>query len=126
MLMNGILYIVIPAYNEENNIRELIGNILRFILFRNFRVRVPDANAPYRLMKRELLEKYLFRIPEDYNLSNVMFTTFFAYYQEKICFRRITFRPRQAGKNSIHIRQIFKIGVRSLCDFRAFRKQMQK
>ena len=85
---------------------------------------VPDANAPFRLMKRELLEKYLDRLPEDYNLPNVMLTTFFAYYHENICFRKITFRPRQGGKNSINIRKIIGIGKKSLQDFRTFKKQL--
>lgn len=111
---------------QDGRARLFVENTLRFILFLIFHVRVPDANAPYRLMKRILLEKYLSRLPEDYNLPNVMLTTFFAYYHENICFRRITFRPRQAGKNSINIRQIAKIGARSLHDFRALRKQMRK
>ena len=104
--------------------RKFVENTLRFILFLNFGVSVPDANAPFRLMKRHLLEKYLDRLPEDYNLPNVMLTAFFAYYHENICFRKITFRPRQGGKNSINIRKIIGIGKRSLQDFRTFKKQL--
>ena len=109
---------------EDGASRKAVENTLRMILRVLFHVSVPDANAPFRLMKRELLEKYLDRLPEDYNLPNVMLTTFFAYYHENICFRRITFRPRQGGKNSINIRKIFRIGARGVQDFLKFRREM--
>lgn len=60
-------------------------------------VSVPDTNAPFRLMKAETVKKYLGRLPSDYNLPNIMMTAYFAYYKEKICFKEITFKPRQAG-----------------------------
>lgn len=89
-----------------------------------FGVKVPDANAPYRLMERRLLEKYLKRIPEDYKLPNVMLTVYFAYYRESMIFRRISFRPRQGGKNSLNMQKIAKIGTEAIKDFHTFRKQM--
>ena len=36
----------------------------------------------------------------------------------KIGWYPITFRPRQGGVNSINLKRIFKIGVKSLGDFR--------
>ena len=104
--------------------RLFVEKVLCAMLTVIFGVRLPDANAPYRIMKAEKLEKYLRRLPEDYELPNVMLTTYFAYYREKMAFRRITFRPRKAGKNSMDKKKIIKTGLRSLRGFLALRKEM--
>lgn len=104
--------------------RAFVEKVVCFLLKIYFGVKVPDANAPFRLMKVSLVSKYLNRMAEDYNLPNIMLTTFFAYYKENIQFRVISFRPRQGGKNSINIRKIVKIGWKALGDFRRFKKEM--
>ena len=91
-----------------------------------FGVKVPDANAPFRLMKTSLVAKYVNRLDDDYDLPNIMMTTFFAYYGENVAFREISFKPRGAGKNSINIKKIVKIGWNALGDFRKFKKEMKK
>lgn len=63
-------------------------------------------------------------MPVDYNLPNVMLTTFGVYYNKKVKFIPITFEPRQGGKNSINIKKIVKIGWKSLKDFRTIRDQL--
>ena len=83
---------------QDGASRKFVENTLRFILKLVFGVSVPDANAPFRLMKRELVEKYIRKMPKDFNLPNVMLTTYFVYYKEKILFSRVTFRPRQGGR----------------------------
>ena len=111
---------------QDGASRKFVENTLRFVLKMVFGVSVPDANAPFRLMKRELVEKYIRKMPKDFNLPNVMLTTYFAYYKEKILFSKVTFRPRQGGKNSINIKKIIKIGWKALGDFRMLKKQMKK
>ena len=90
-----------------------------------FGVSVPDANAPFRLMKTETVKKYLYNMEPDYNLPNIMITTYFACYNEPIDFKEISFKPRQAGTNSIDIPKIVKIGWNALGDFRRFKKDMK-
>lgn len=97
--------------------RKLVEKILLLILWLIFGVVIPDANAPFRLMRRELVEKYIKKMPEQYNLPNVLFTTYFKYFEEKILFVNISFEPRKAGKNSINYRKIIQIGRKSLKDF---------
>ena len=106
--------------------RKIVEDVLCFILRIYFGVRVRDANAPYRLMTTEIIKKYIQRLPEDYNLPNVMLTTYFAYYKNNIKYKRITFRARQGGKNSINLNKIVKIGWGSLRDFYIFKKNMKK
>lgn len=109
---------------QDGSSRKFVENTLRFILKIIFGVSVPDANAPYRLMKKELLEKYIKKMPEDFNLPNVMLTTYFTYFKEKIRFEKITFKPRQGGKNSINIKRIVGIGIKALNDFRDLKRNI--
>ena len=104
--------------------RAFVEKVLCAILFVIFGVRLKDANAPFRLMHRDLLASYLGRIAPDYALPNVMLTTFFAYYHEPVRFRRITFRDRQGGSGSINLKKIFFIGLREISAFLRFRSAM--
>lgn len=105
--------------------RAFVEEVVCFLLHIYFGVKVPDANAPFRLMKASLVAKYIDRFEPDYNLPNIMLTTFFAFYKEKLTFRTISFKPRQAGVNSINIPRIVKIGWHALGQFHAFRKTMK-
>ena len=104
--------------------RAFVEKVVCFLLRLYFGVKIPDANAPFRLLKSSTVEKYLHRMQPDYNLPNIMITTFFVHYGEKTKFNTITFKPRQAGVNSINIPRIIKIGWKALGDFRAFKKSM--
>ena len=94
------------------------------LLLRIYGVKIPDANAPFRLMRADIVNKYINRMPDDYNIPNIMFTTYFKYYDEKMLFKEISFRPRQAGNNSINIPRIMEIGWKALGDFRRFKREM--
>ena len=104
--------------------RKMVEDVLCLILRVIFGVKIPDANAPFRLMRADLVRKYIGRLPRDYNLPNVMLSVFFSYYKENLVFREISFAPRQGGENSLDLRKITRIGVRALGDFIAFRKKM--
>ena len=105
--------------------RAFVEHVVCFLLNLYFGVKVPDANAPFRLMSTRTVGKYMDRFEADYNLPNIMLTTFFAYYKENIAFRVVTFKPRQGGVNSINIPKIVKIGWKALRDFRGFKKGMR-
>ena len=64
------------------------------------------------------------RLDKDYNLPNIMMTTYFSYYGEEMTFKEVTFRPRQGGTNSINIKKIIKIGWKALKDFHDLKKAM--
>lgn len=105
--------------------RAFVEHTVCILLKIYFGVNVPDANAPFRLMKAEKVKKYLYRMPAEYNLPNIMMTTYFAYYKEKINFKEISFKPRQAGVNSVNLPKIVKIGWNALSDFKKFKKEMR-
>lgn len=105
--------------------RAFVEHVVCFLLHLYFGVKVPDANAPFRLMKAGTVKKYLYKMKPDYNLPNIMMTTYFAYYREPMLFQPITFKPRQGGVNSINIPKIVKIGWKALGDFRMLKKGMK-
>lgn len=105
--------------------RAFVEKVVCILLRLYFGVKVPDANAPFRLMRTETVAKYIDRLPSDYNIPNIMMTVYMAKYKERLTFREITFKPRQAGKNSINIKNIIKIGQKALGDFHNFKKDMK-
>lgn len=110
----------------DGKIRAFVEYVVCFLLKLYFGVRLPDANAPFRLMRTEVLKKYLYRLPDDYNIPNIMIATYFTFYKERTAFRKISFRPRQGGKNSLNLFKIVKIGWKALGDFRRLKKEMKK
>lgn len=104
--------------------RKLVENVLRIYLKAFFGVMVPDANAPFRLMKSDIVKKYIDLMPEDFNLPNAILAACFSKYKEKVTYRVVTFQPRQGGKNYMNLKRIFKIGIGSINNFNAIRKNM--
>lgn len=108
----------------DGKARDLVEKVLCVILYLYYRVSVQDANAPFRLMKSELVKKYLEKLPADYELPNVMLTTYFVYYKEPVKFVDITFAARQNGVNSVNMKRIIKTGWRAISDFYRLRKNL--
>lgn len=104
--------------------RAFVEKVVCLLVKMFFGVKVPDANAPFRLMKTETVAKYLHKLPEDYNIPNIMMTTYFVYYNEPTAFKEISFKPRTAGVNSINIKKIIKIGFDALSDFSRLKKEL--
>ncbi len=104
--------------------RAFVEKVVCMLLKIYFGVKIPDANAPFRLMNADIVKKYLYKMDPDYNLPNIMMTTYFVYNKERCIFKEITFKPRQKGNNSINIPKIIKIGWKALGDFRKLKKEM--
>ena len=126
-------------WNENDNYDAIFGNrtvrgdgksrafvekVVCMLVKHYFGVKVPDANAPFRLMRADKVSKYLGKLKPDYNLPNIMMTTYFVYYKDRVTFKEISFKPREKGTNSINIKKIIKIGQQALKDFRELKKAM--
>ena len=105
--------------------RKFVEGVVCFLLKMIFGVKVKDANAPFRLMRRELVTKYIQKLPKDFDLPNIMLTTYFVYYGHRVLFLPISFKPRRKGKNSINPKKIIKIGWKAVGDFRRLQKDMK-
>lgn len=104
--------------------RAFVEKVVCKLVKHYFGVNVPDANAPFRLMRAEKVKQYLYKLKPDYNLPNIMMTTYFVYYKDRVLFKEITFKPREKGTNSINIKRIVKIGKNALKDFRQLKKDL--
>lgn len=105
--------------------RKIVENVLRLYVWLFFGVKVPDANAPFRLMKTSVISKYLDVMPEDFNLPNAVLAACFSKFHEKVKYIDITFKPRQGGVNSINPKKIFKIGRKAINDFYKIRHNIK-
>lgn len=106
--------------------RKIVENVLRCYVWLFFKVWVPDANAPFRLMKASVMKKYLDVMPDDFNLPNAVLAACFSKFHEKVKYINITFKPRQGGVNSINPKKIFKIGKKAIGDFYSISKKVKK
>lgn len=104
--------------------RAFVENVVCILLRLFFGVKIPDANAPFRLMKTDIVKKYLYKLPADYDLPNIMMATYFVYYNERVKFEEISFKPRQGGVNSINLKKIMVIGWKALKDFAQLKKEL--
>ncbi len=105
--------------------RIFVTKVLKLVLKMIFGLDIADANTPFRLMNKKILETYLRQIPENFNLSNVMLTVLFLQGNERVKFLPITFRARQGGVNSINLWSITKIGYQAVKDFRQMKYQIK-
>ncbi len=104
--------------------RIFVTKVLRIVLFLCFGVWVKDANTPYRLMESGQLKKVLEKIPEGFDLTNVLMTVIYEKHHLGVQYFPITFRPRQGGKNSLNMPKIIKAGQKALKDFMRIRKSI--
>ena len=100
--------------------RKLVTTVLKMVLFVSFGAYVRDANTPFRLMNAKALAVYLQQIPEDFFLANALLSAAIVKRKDSVKWIPITFKPRQGGENSINLRRIFRIGIKSLTEFKRF------
>ena len=111
---------------KDGAARVFISNVLRLVERVIFRMYIPDANVPYRLMKPEIVQKCLPYLDDDFFLQNVMLTVCFVYLHENITFREITFQPRHGGESFVNIKSIVKIGCKTVRDLLKLRKNLME
>lgn len=111
---------------QDGLARILVTKILRLVISICFGVWVKDANTPFRLMKVSTLKEEMQLIPEKFNLTNVLIAVIYEKKKKKILYLPITFRPRQGGTNSIHMKKICSIGLDAIKDFAVINKSLRE
>ena len=113
-------------HRQDGADRILVTNTLKLIVFLIFGVRMEDINTPFRLMRAKELKKILKLVPENYHLSNVIISVLYKKSGRTVRYYPITFRPRQAGKNSVNFIKICRMGKNALAEFWYLRKKYRK
>lgn len=119
---------------QDGFMRKVVSFCLRLLVETVFKVKIKDTNTPYRLMSRQALQTAIAYIPKEYSLTNVGLTAVFASMAAgrvgaknriNLSFKPITFKPRQAGVNSINIPKIIKMGIKAVGDLTDIKKKLQ-
>ncbi len=110
---------------EDGFIRLIVEKVVCILIRMYFGAKLKDANAPFRLMSCESLKEYIYRLPDDYNIPNIMISTYYNVSGRKVSYRNITFKNRQGGKNSINLKNIATIGIKALKDFSSLRSTLR-
>ena len=105
--------------------RKFVENVLRLYLLLFFGTLVPDANAPFRLMRSGTVSKYIALFPNNFNLPNAILAACFKKYNDRVKYIDISFQPRRGGKNYMNIKRIMKIGWRSIKNFHQLRNNLK-
>ncbi len=102
---------------EDGKSRLFVSKVLTLILSVFFRVWVKDANVPFRLYRKEVLEVLLPHIPLDFKLINAVLMAETRRLKLKHYLHDITFRARTKGKNSVNMKKVFILGWQALVAF---------
>lgn len=108
----------------DGKVRKLVENVLRAYVWLFFHVWVADANAPFRLMKAQVVAKYLGVMPADFYLPNAVLSACFSRFHERVKYIDITFKPRKNGAGSISGRKIMRTGWKAMADFHRIAKKV--
>ena len=78
-----------------------------------------DANSPYRLLRRPVLQRALELVPADFDVHNVALTVALKRDKRNRFIRiPIHFSARRAGQNSMNLLKIVRMGFRMLFDLK--------
>ncbi|MTD56693.1 glycosyltransferase family 2 protein [Amycolatopsis pithecellobii] len=101
--------------------RRIISRGLRALLRVLFQVRIPDANVPYRLMKREYLAFAVEHIPPATAIPNICVSTLAHALQVPAIYLPVTHRKRSTGQVSILRWRLVKICAASCYELMRWR-----
>lgn len=105
--------------------RVVVTKVLKLVVMFIFGRVIEDANTPFRLMRASKLALLLKEIPQDFFLANVLVSVLAVSENMKPRWIPITFKPRQGGVNSINLKRIMKIGIKSVKDLRKVKKDIR-
>lgn len=91
--------------------RSMVSRIVTFFVYFATWVWIKDANVPYRMMKKELLEKAINHIPSDFILANILVSVLLN-KQMKIKWINIHFRNRRGEKPKVKTSMFAKHGLK--------------
>ncbi|MDO5703001.1 MAG: glycosyltransferase family 2 protein, partial [Lachnospiraceae bacterium] len=98
----------------DGRFRAFTEKVLCLLLRITLGARLPDANAPFRLMSSGFMKEHLPLVPRGCLIPNAILTAMASVDGSRYAFRGIPFMPRTHGKTSVGVKRIVSIGLRSL------------
>ena len=112
----------VRAARADGWTRIAITNFMRMANFVLWGIWIRDANCPFRLMRREMLEKVLTRIPQDSFIPMVMLSIYCRRMHCRFSEVVVQHLPRRGGEQSLAgIWKWTRVGSRCLCQLIALR-----
>lgn len=105
--------------------RILLSRCHVFLVDLLFRAPLADPNVPFRLMRADLVRRYLDLIPEGTFAPNVLMSIL-AFRQGVLRTRPIAHLARAAGQTSVKGWRIPRMALRSLREYLAFRRVVRR
>ena len=105
----------------DGRLRKMVEDTACLILRVLYGVKIPDSNAPYRLINNRTMKEWLRTMPENCPTPNIFMTLWCVKKDKAYKFLSVRFGNRTTGVNSINFRRIFKIGAETvglLIDYR--------
>ena len=106
--------------------RILVTKTLKLIVAMMFGVCMEDINTPFRLMRGGGTGKNPEAGAEALSSVQVIISVLYKKSGRTVRYYPITFRPRQAGKNSVNFIKICRMGKNALAEFWYLRKKYRK
>ena len=113
----------VRSRRQDGISRKWMERVMCAMLRHCFGVKIPDANAPFRLMRADVLTRHLELVPCDFGLPNAVLTALFAQDERRVLFEPITFLRRPTGRSTLRARDIVRMGLAAFNDFRFVAKQ---
>lgn len=113
-------YPVIMGYRrvrEDGASRWWVSRVVSLCAWAVSRVWVKDANVPYRLVRRDVLEAAAHGIPDDFNLVNILMSIRMR-SRETIAWVPIVFRDRFGGSSTVKASALLRHGRTLLAQLR--------
>lgn len=106
--------------------RVIVSRGLCVVLKMIYGVTIIDSNVPFRLMRRDVLERNLDKVPRDSFLCNVMLSIVLFHEKEDVAFFPISFQPRNGGESFINLKSIARIAKKTVKDCVQLKKTLGK
>ena len=102
-------------YMREDGVSRIFVSRTETLLLSTFlHAYVKDANTPYRLMSADALNAAMAYLDKDESIPNMMLSAVFKRMRLKILYRDVKFKARSAGKSSIDLKKISKLGTNAV------------
>lgn len=105
--------------------RSMISRFVTLFTFAATGQWVDDANAPYRLIHRTVMEKIAYKVPPDFHLANI-YVSVLSNKLSKIKWVNIHFRERSGGAPSVKTFSFIKHGFKLFHQLRAAGKNVER